>query len=271
MEPPRRFSRLLAALEDPELRARKVAEVLAGLPAEEAVSLLGGLLRLADGRRNPASAALEGALRAVQTVLSPEEKQRLREAARAMGHDEVRGLVSEAEATRSFDLDREQFVDREMRARTLGHRKQLARGQNRDLIARLATDQDPAVLRNLLSNPRTTEREVLLAASRRPARAAVLEEIFRSRRWQTNRRVRKALALNPYSPPALSSAALALLTVPDLREVAHDAHLSAEVRVQARRLIAHRTGRPEEDLAPRAAPSGLRLVPSGEDSGGGPS
>ena len=269
MDRSRRFSRLLAAIEDGELRARKAAEVLASLPHEEAVSLLGGLLRLADRRRDPDSAALEGALRALQVVLSPEEKERLRAAAQTMGHDEVLGLVSAAAAQRTFDLDREQYVDREMRARTLGHRKQLARGQNRDLIARLATDQDPSVVRNLLANPRMTEREVLVAASRRPARAAVLEEIFRSRRWQSNRRVRKALALNPYSPPALSSAALALLTVPDLREVAADTHLAAEVRVQARRLIAHRTGRPEEELGPRAAEPALRLVPSGGDGGGG--
>jgi hypothetical protein len=250
VEPSRRFSRLLAALDGTDLRARKAAEVLERLPAEDAVSLLGGLLRLADRRCDPDSSALEGALRALQVLFDDDAKERLRAAAEAMGHYEVLALVSNTSATRSFDLDREQYVDREMRSQTLGRRKQLARSQDRDLLARLATDPDPAVVRNLLANPRTTEREVLVAASRRPARAAVLEEIFRSRRWQANRRVRRALALNPYSPPALSSAALALLTVPDLREVANDSHLAAEVRVQARRLIAHRSGRPEEELAP---------------------
>jgi len=84
------------------------------------------------------------------------------------------------------------------------------------------------------------EREVLLAASRRPQRAEVLEEIFRSRRWSSNRRVRRSLALNPYSPPALASAALALLTAPDLREVAADQTISQDVRVQARRLLDNR-------------------------------
>jgi len=92
----------------------------------------------------------------------------------------------------------------------------------------------------VLQNPLCTEREVLVAASRRPQRAEVLEEIFRSRRWSPNRRVRRALALNPYSPPALASAALALLTEPDLREVAADLTVSTEVRVQARRLLGSR-------------------------------
>ena len=245
-DPSRRFSLQLAVIEDGELRARRAAELLLALPPDDAVSLLGGLLRLADRRSDPDTSALEGALRAVQVVFVPADRERLRTAAAAMGSDDVATLVSASPSPRAFDLDREQYVDREMRACSLGHRKQLARGQDPDLLARLAADQDPAVLRNLLANPRTTEREVLVAASRRPARAVALEEIFRSRRWQVNRRIRRALALNPYSPPALSSAALALLTVPDLREVAADSHLAPEVRAQALRLIARRSGRPAE-------------------------
>jgi hypothetical protein len=129
-----------------------------------------------------------------------------------------------------------------MRARTLGERKALARGRDRDLLVRLAQDQDPMVVRNLLENPLCTEREALVAASRRPVRTAVLQEVFKSRRWATNRRVRKALAQNPYTPPSLAITALAILTAPDLREIASDPTVSSEVRVQARLLLAHRTG-----------------------------
>ena len=85
-----------------------------------------------------------------------------------------------------------------------------------------------------------------IAASRRPVRTAVLQEVFRSRRWVTNRRVRKALAQNPYTPPSLAISALAILTAPDLREIASDGTVSSEVRVQARLLLAHRTGAPTE-------------------------
>jgi len=127
-----------------------------------------------------------------------------------------------------------------MRARTLGERRALARTHDRDMLARLASDPDAMVVKHILQNPRCTEREVLLAASRRPQRAEVLEEIFRSRRWSANRRVRRALALNPYSPPSLASAALALLTAPDLREVAGNLTIAPEVRVQARRLLGNR-------------------------------
>ncbi len=238
------LTRTLAALEDGELRARKAAALLAAVEGAEAVALISQVLERADRRSDPDSAALEGILSGVRAHLGEDARERLFRAAEAAAALEVQALVSRAEPRRSFDRDREQWVDKEMQARTLGHRRQLARGRDRDLLARLASDQDPLVVRQLLINPRCTEREVLIAASRRPVRREVLEEIFRSRRWAVNRRVRRALALNPYSPPALAAAALALLIAPDLREIAADLGVAPEVRVQARRLLAHRGGQP---------------------------
>lgn len=236
------LARTLAALEGGEMRSRKAAEVLSELPASQAVDLLSQLIGRADRRSDPEAAALEGLLRAVRELLSEERLDELFQAAES--DLEVQALFARSEPSRSFDHDREQWIDREMRARTLGERRALARTHDRDLLARLATDQDPTVVRHILQNPRCTEREVLLAASRRPQRPEVLEEIFRSRRWSSNRRVRRALALNPYSPPSLANAALALLTAPDLREVAEDLTIAPEVRVQARRLLGNRTAAP---------------------------
>jgi hypothetical protein len=261
------LARQLSALEDLDLRTRRAAEALRALEPALAVAVLVELLRAAGLRSAPAASALEGILRALRAELGEEVRAALRAAAGEANAPEVFALVTAAAATRSYDHDGEQWVDSEMRARTLGMRKQLARAHDRDLLARLATDQDPSVLRNLLLNPRLTEREVLVAASRRPARAAALEEIFRSRRWGQNRRVRRALALNPYSPPTLGVAALALLTAPDLREVMADSHLAAEVRGQARRLLAQRLGKPVElfQLSPQA-PSAQPEAPPEEEA-----
>jgi hypothetical protein len=232
------LARTLASLEAGELRARKAATVLAELAPGDAVAVLGQLIRRADRRSDPEAAAVEGLLRAVRDLLDKTLVDALFQAAE---HDhEVQALFARTRPARNFDHDREEWIDREMRARTLGERRALGRTHDRDLLARLATDPDPTVVKHVLQNARCTEREVLLAASRRPQRAEVLEEIFRSRRWSSNRRVRRALALNPYSPPALAAAALALLTAPDLREVAGDLTISADVRVQARRLLGSR-------------------------------
>ncbi len=232
------LARTLASLEAGELRARKAAAVLTALPPGDAVSLLGHLIRKADRRCDPEAAAMEGLLRAVRDLLADPTVDALYHAAE--DDLEVQALFARTRPARSFDHDREEWIDREMRARTLGERRALARTHDRDLLARLATDPDSTVIKHVLQNGRCTEREVLLAASRRPQRVEVLEEIFRTRRWSSNRRVRRALALNPYSPPALAAAALALLTAPDLREVANDLTIATEVRVQARRLLGSR-------------------------------
>jgi hypothetical protein len=232
------LARTLASLEAGELRAHKAAAVLCALAPADAVALLGQLIRRADRRSDPAAAAMEGLLQAVRELLDESVVDALFHAAEQ--DLEVRALFARTEAARNFDHDREEWIDREMRARTLGERRALARTHDRDLLSRLATDPDATVVRHVLQNARCTEREVLVAASRRPQRAEVLEEIFRARRWSSNRRVRRALALNPYSPPALAAAALALLTAPDLREVANDLTIATEVRVQARRLLESR-------------------------------
>ena len=240
---PAKLARALASLEAGELRAHKAAAVLSALPPREAVLVLGQLIRRADRRNDPEAAALEGLLQAVRDLLDAATVDAL--FAAAEDHFEVKALFARTQPARNFDHDREEWIDREMRARTLGERRALARTRDRDLLSRLATDQDPTVVKHVLQNPRCTEREVLTAASRRPQRPVVLEEIFRSRRWSSNRRVRRALALNPYSAPALASAALALLTAPDLREVAGDLTISSDVRVQARRLLEVRDGEKE--------------------------
>ena len=234
------LARSLASLERGELRARKAASLLCDLPPEVAVELISQLIRRADRRTDPEAAALEGLLRAVREMLDEERIGLLFGAAEA--DLEVQALFARTEPSRSFDHDREEWVDREMRSRTLGERRALARTHDRDLLSRLAYDPDPTVVKHILMNPRCTEREVLLAASRRPQRPEVLEEIFRSQKWSLNRRVRRALALNPYTPPSLASAALALLTAPDLREVAGNLTIAPEVRVQARRLLGNRVG-----------------------------
>src|SRR5215470_2916875 len=235
------LARTLASLEAGELRAHKAATVLATLPPGDAVVLLGHLIRRAHRRSDPEAAAMEGLLRAVRDLLEDPIVDALYNAAE--DDLEVQALFARTRPARDFDHDREEWIDREMRARTLGERRALARTHDRDLLARLATDPDAMVVKHVLQNARCTEREVLLAASRRPQRTEVLEEIFLSRRWSSNRRVRRALALNPYSPPALAAAALALLTAPDLREVANDLTVATEVRVQARRLLGGR-GKP---------------------------
>ena len=145
-----RFVRLLAALHDRELRARRAAVLLAALAPTDAISLLASLVDHARGRSPPAASALEGALRGCHLHLDAVTLASFCTAAEAAEQLELVALLRDCAAARTIDGEREGFIDREMRARTLGERKQLARSRDRDLFARLASDPDPSVLRALL-------------------------------------------------------------------------------------------------------------------------
>ncbi len=81
----------------------------------------------------------------------------------------------------------------------LGMQKWRARGQNSDLLAKLALVPHPDVIAIWLANPRATEPEVMRIAAKRPAYAPCLIEILKSKRWASCARLQEALAQNPYT------------------------------------------------------------------------
>jgi hypothetical protein len=122
----------------------------------------------------------------------------------------------------------------------LGVRKSLARKQNAASLEALLGEQNPAVIRNILGNPRTVEDMVVKMASLRPTGQEVLEEIAIHPRWGADQRVRKALAFNPYTPPRMVHAILPTLLLPDLMDASMSPTLHPNVRAAAKRLIIHR-------------------------------
>src|SRR5205807_2628674 len=123
------LARTLASLEAGELRAHKAAAVLSALPPLDAVAVLGELIRRAERRSDPEAAALEGLLRAVRDLLDEPTVEALHAA--AGGHLEVQALFARTQPARNFDHDREEWIDREMRARTPGERRSLPRSPRR--------------------------------------------------------------------------------------------------------------------------------------------
>ena len=122
----------------------------------------------------------------------------------------------------------------------LGVKRSLARGDDPNLLEKLALDPDPLVIRHLLLNPRTREDDVLRIASRRPASESSLVEIHRSARWITRTRVRVALARNPGCPTDIAVRALGGVPLGDLRDVARDGTLRPELRAWAEREVERR-------------------------------
>ncbi|MFH1017288.1 MAG: hypothetical protein V1798_03790 [Pseudomonadota bacterium] len=117
---------------------------------------------------------------------------------------------------------------------TLGLRKALSRSPKRARIELLLFDADPMVIRELLLNPKITEREVVRIAARHHAPVEVLKEVLFSDRWMVNYRVRKALAFNPATPKSYLPGLIRHLCVQDLRlwlqSGAHDEEIRRIVR-----------------------------------------
>lgn len=228
----RSWVRRLHSLPEGEIRRRAAARELGRRRPEEALELVGGLLALS--RQGVEGAAC--ALAAVVSALSAEasgmpDTAELRRLAQLGGAEPVAALFQEGPPRQTMDHAMEH-------PQTLGFLKTQARTtRNPDQLARLATVSNPAIIRNLLRNPRLTEELVVRIAARRPARAEPLEEIWRSERWSSRRAVRRALVFNPYLPVEVGSKIVPLLTRVDLRELAQESSVHPSLREQARLLL----------------------------------
>ncbi len=213
------------------MREAIVAETLAAATAEDAVALLHELLHA----REPDPVALDSVTAALAGRLTYDLRATLYAAAKDANLPEVARLFFTT-STDEPPPEPEQPLSGAGRALTLGERKSLARAHRREVLVRLLRDPDAAVIKNLLLNPRLTERDVLTVASRRPVRGDVLRVVAASR-WITRYHVRRALVMNPHTPAELAIRLLGALVEADLRAVAFDANLAVAVRDQARVLL----------------------------------
>jgi len=154
---------------------------------------------------------------------------------RMMGQFPPRRKVGETD-------DEEPLEDPVLKEVTLGERKSLARTRDRDLIARLCHDQNPAVIQNLLQNPRVTLKEVIRIASKRPTNAQVLWIVYRNLRWINYYSVKKTLVNNPYSPPQISLSLIHFLLEQDLEYIADSDLLHPRLRESAEEILQERRG-----------------------------
>lgn len=216
---------------DVDLQARVLASHLAQASDSAAVSTLGGLQRL-GGARHP-----ERPWRAaVHALLHPDliphiaVRDWYREAAVA-GWSSVRYSLIDIPAQRTHRPPPDPIP-----GLTLGERRWKARLGDPMTLELLRRDPDPAVVANLLANPRTRQMEVVLLASQRPAFGSALLELARHPRWLAVPDVQISLAHNPYTPTRVAVLVLPLLSPAALRRVAVDGVIHPIVREVAAEL-----------------------------------
>ncbi|MFB1482946.1 hypothetical protein [Corallococcus sp. RDP092CA] len=240
------------------VRRKAAARELARREPFDTNELIGHLLTLSRAGQAPATCVLSDFLAALdQEAEHIPHVVALRRMAHVQSLEAVADLFAQGPARKELDADAAARADAQAANQSLGHLKQMARlTRDPDVLSRLATVSNPAVLRNVLINPRLTEDLVVRIAARRPARPEPLVEIWKSPRWSVRPKVRRALAFNPYLPPEVGAKLVPLLGTPDLRELVEDAGLLPALRQQAARLL----------LAPApGSPPGPLVLPTGEE------
>ncbi|MGQ9654937.1 MAG: hypothetical protein ACUVXD_12800 [Thermodesulfobacteriota bacterium] len=229
------------------MRAVALAQRLAVMGVENAAVLLDEILRSMGKVQDLEIRLVQDALldlEALRACLGSEFIDRVRRFSKAKGFQGVLDLFDDGGSFRS-DPDGDLHVTSpEFKGVSLGVRRALARRPAMRWLEKLLQDQDPGVIRNLLSNPRLTEAEVLKVASRAPVSPRVLEEVARSQRWISRYKVKKALVLNPYTPLGVSLPLLGFLMTQDLLFVSRRDGLSPTLRCRALKLWEER--RPRE-------------------------
>jgi len=242
-----RVVRRLSALDEGTMRARAAGRRLARMAPDRAALLLAALLE--KGAAAAAAVAAVGqALSDPEGGLAYEWRAELYAAALALDLPEVAALLLSPGPRRAFEEPRDK-ADPRLAHLSLGHKKALARARrDPDLIARLAAEGEPAVVRELLRNPLLTEALAVRIAARRPIRPETLRCLYQERRWRNRRAVRLALARNPFVETEIALLILPTLAARELGEIAEDGSLHAAVRSLAARLAAERP--PRDDGRP---------------------
>jgi hypothetical protein len=235
------FARRLSALPEGPMRAGAAARHLRALPPSEGVVLLAALVSSgAEPWGTPAIAAVGQALRDPASAIDYEWRAAAYAEARDRSLPHVASLFLSPGPRRAFEEPRDK-ADPVAARLTLGHKKAFARlERDPDLLARLAAEGDPAVIRELLRNPLVTETVAARIAARRPARPEALRALHEDPRFRNRVAVRRALARNPYVETEIALHILPTLPVSLVAEISGDGTLHPVVREAARRLLAGR-------------------------------
>jgi len=224
------------------VRSRAAARALSRLAPAAAAEVIADAVELALGGDVTAVAAIGQALLDPRGSLAYEHVAAIYAAASERGLPEVTALLVAPGPRRAFaePLDK---ADPKLAHLTLGQKKALARvHRDPDLLARLAAEGDPTVVRELLRNPLLTESFAVRIAARRPCRPETLRALHAERRWRTRPAVAVAIARNPHVEPELALKILPMLPAPEVAEIAQDATVHAVVRALAVRLLLVRRG-----------------------------
>jgi hypothetical protein len=248
------IARVIAALPDPQLRLRRLAEYLRETDAHEATL---ALHEAATGTRDGVLRELHLAFLHLVLHVKPRPTLPggplpLPDRAWLLGDLKVAGLVGAA-IRQGLDfthrLLRDAFtppqpedavmlqVHPTLEDIPLGVRKERARGAHRERLAALLVDTTPSVVQILAENPRVLEPAAVQIASLRPQHPYALQALLMAPRWLSNVAVGEAAARNQAAPGWLVLGLAPLLPRKAQYSLAHMLWLDGGARAVLRRFV----------------------------------
>jgi hypothetical protein len=240
--------RKAAGILDPAMKSVYVAEKLAALDVETIAGVLRGLYLGASNKRGQYHEVLDSGINPIRirNELGRYKFSQLYHHANRNEFPEIVALFSRTRPAKDGG-EEDLFLVYGLADQSVGHRRFLAKSNDKLVLDKVGYDQEPLVIQQLLLNPRLTEPEVVKIAARRPNVPDVLAEIYRSKKWLARYPVKLALAANPYCSPQVARTILPFLSTADLRFVAASETLEKGVRAEARRMLEEKKKSQEQD------------------------
>ena len=228
----------LQHVKDPRMRRRAFLEEISREPGAVSVEMLYWLGDLTRTRHGGAQDLFLDLLdeESVKAALSDEKIGEIWRLGRLKGYREMLEIFF---YTTGIDnrLEEKPGLPPDIKDIPLGRRKSMARDGEIRTLERLLKDNDENVIKNLLTNPRLTEREVVSLVARRPNSAAVLSLVAGDRRWISRYSVRKALIYNPHTPINIAVPLVRYLFRPDLVELSRHSAANEVLKQAARKIL----------------------------------
>lgn len=234
----------LIVIEKQKTRSVVLAEKIGIFSTQTTVLVINEICRKAEERAPGYQEALFALIDipAITSVLGYTKMSDIYLTSKAMGMDRVTRLLINPPPKKKRYSEYDFVEGQEVDQITLGMKRSLAKGLSKDTLDRLVYDPDPHVIRNLLNNPRLTERDALKVASRRPTTGMVLMEVFNSRKWIERYSIKRALVKNPFTPTGVALGLVNFMLVQDLKEISRDGTLHAEIRKAAQEILTKGNG-----------------------------
>lgn len=172
-------------------------------------------------------------------LINTEEFQEIKEYALRNDIQEIAYIFEDLPPQLSIEDDLGTVDNLGMEDLPLGVKKSFAKKIDKRTINKLLHEQDPSVIEILLQNPSIVEHDVLKIVTKRPTSHRVIKQVFLQRKWIARYTIKRAIVLNPYSPPCISIALLPFLQRLHLEEVAEDRSLHEVVRLISRNALGY--------------------------------